>query len=148
MTSELREYFGVDEDLGVLVVRVETESPAEKAELRVGDVVVEVGGTPIRSPRDLVRAVRGAPEGGTLEIALVREGKRKSVRVALADREGWSWRGPMPRELFPPELEPEIFSPDLERTLRLFRERLRELEERLEDLEEQIGPPAPAPDRT
>jgi membrane-associated protease RseP (regulator of RpoE activity) len=152
MTPELREYFGIDGDRGVLVARVETDSPAQKAEVRVGDVIVEVDGTPIRRPRDLARVVRKAPEGATLQVDLIRKGELRSLGVSLPDREEWSWRGPMipglPSELFPPELDPEIIAPDFEQTLRLLRERLRELEERLDELEERIAPPAPSPDRT
>jgi membrane-associated protease RseP (regulator of RpoE activity) len=152
MTPELREYFGVEGERGVLVVRVEDDSPAEKAEIEVGDVVVEVNGTSVRRPRDLARAVQQSSPGATVEIDLIRRGEERQVRATLPDREEWSLRGPMPPglvpELFPPGIEPELFSTELERTLRLLQEQLREIEERLEDLEEWIGPPSPAPDRT
>jgi serine protease Do len=105
MTQELREYFEIKRDQGVLVVRVEAESPAAEADIRVGDVIVGVEGTPVRRPRDLRRLVGRAPEGAALAIEVVREGNRREVRVALAEGEDWSWRG-HPRDLLP-ELFPD-----------------------------------------
>jgi hypothetical protein len=151
MTPELREYFEIKGEEGVLVVRVEAESPALEADIRVGDVIVGVDGTPVRRPRDLRRLVGRAPEDTALAIELVREGDRREVQVALAEREDWSWRG-HPRdllpELFPHGPDPEIFSPDLDQTLRLLRERIRELERRIDELEQRLGPPQSGPDRT
>jgi hypothetical protein len=96
--------------------------------------------------------VRKAQEGATLEVRLIRRGEERTLDVSLPDPEEWSWRGPvipgLPLELFPPELDPETLTPDLEQMLRGLREQLREFEKRLEELEERMGRPAPQPDRT
>ena len=53
---------------------VEPGSPADVAGLRLGDVVFEVGGAPVRSAADLVERVATGGVGNTLEITLARNG--------------------------------------------------------------------------
>jgi membrane-associated protease RseP (regulator of RpoE activity) len=75
LTPELRAHLGAPEDAGVLVARVEPDSPAAAAGVRVGDVVTAAGGEPVAEPRDLIARVAGVPEGETLLLELVRAGK-------------------------------------------------------------------------
>ncbi len=81
MTPELREYFGVPEDSGVLVVSVDEEGPAHQGGLRVADVILSAGGKGVASPRDLRHAVGRAAPGQPLEIELQRKGKRRTEIV-------------------------------------------------------------------
>ena len=54
MTPELRAWFQAPQTAGVLVTRVEPDSPAQEAGVQVGDVIVEAGGEALETPRDLV----------------------------------------------------------------------------------------------
>src|SRR5690606_3415341 len=61
--------------------------PAERAGVRLGDVIAEVGGARPSSLADLFRRVwRAGPAGVPVSLKLNREGKLRDVRVASADR--------------------------------------------------------------
>ena len=53
ITPALRTHYGAPEEVGVLVTRVEPEQLAEVAGLEVGDILVRIGGNPIRSEREV-----------------------------------------------------------------------------------------------
>lgn len=74
---DLARYFGVE--AGVLVVDVPAGTPAAAASLRAGDIIVQLGDTPIRSVTDLRSAVARAGNG--IPVELVRHGTR--LRVLL-----------------------------------------------------------------
>jgi membrane-associated protease RseP (regulator of RpoE activity) len=74
VTPELRRFFGVASDRGVLVARVEPNSPAARAGIQVGDVLVRVGPQVVRAGDDVVQAIT-ARQGGRIRIAVVRQGR-------------------------------------------------------------------------
>jgi hypothetical protein len=88
LTSELREHFGGSRDSGVIVGSIEKDSPAEKAGLRVGDIVVAVDGNEIDSSWDLRRALADKKEGETVRIDYVRGRARATAVATLVEREG------------------------------------------------------------
>ncbi|MFM8534906.1 MAG: PDZ domain-containing protein [Acidimicrobiia bacterium] len=57
------------------------DSPAEKAGIKAGDVVVEYDGERVRSARQFTRLVQETPEGRSVAIALLRDGKRQTVNA-------------------------------------------------------------------
>lgn len=78
MNAGLGKYFHTDE--GVLVLRVSPSTPAARAGLEPGDVIVEAGGRAVETVEDLREAfVRD--EGGRLELRVVREGRRRSLEL-------------------------------------------------------------------
>jgi serine protease Do len=84
LSSQLAEYFGVKE--GVLVRSVVRNSPAEKAGIKAGDVIVKLDGTAVTSPREItsvLRSLRGTKR--TLPLVLVRERKEMTVTVTLEE---------------------------------------------------------------
>ena len=81
MTPELRGYFQVPDDRGLLVVRVEPDRPAARAGLRVGDVIVSAGGDPVHEPFDLIRIVAAAPAGEALKLGVFRDAVGRTLRV-------------------------------------------------------------------
>lgn len=129
MTAELREHFGAPADRGLLVVRVVEGRPAERAGVKVGDVLVEAGGTPLGEPYDLVRSVGRAAAGEKLELALLRDGKRRTLGVE-PEGEATPW------------VDPGEWRRFLERGVREGRDeilhRLEELERRLRDVERKV----------
>jgi serine protease Do len=80
---------------GVTIDRVETGSPAEKAGLRAGDIVVEYDGERVRSARQFTRLVQETPEGRQVPMALVRDGKRQTL-TATPEARAFSWNMGLP----------------------------------------------------
>jgi len=71
---------------GVLIQGVERNSPAARAGLRQGDVVTELNGDRVESPRALVRGVAGTPPGQTVRLSLLRDGRSQEVAVQVGRR--------------------------------------------------------------
>ena len=61
------------------------DSPAEKAGIKAGDVVVEYDGERVRSARQFTRLVQETPEGRTVAIGLLRDGKKQTVNATPED---------------------------------------------------------------
>ena len=78
---------------GVIVEDVATDSPAEKAGIRKGDVIVEFDGERVRSVRQLTRLVQETPAGRTVPAVLQREGQRTPVSVTPGDNGRFSFQG-------------------------------------------------------
>ena len=78
VARRLRRAVGLPERDGLLVREVEEDSPAAKAGIAEGDLIVAVGGTPITSADDLFDALAGE---GALEITLVRGADELKVTV-------------------------------------------------------------------
>ncbi len=85
VNRELAESFGMDEPRGAVVLQVVPDSPAEKAGFKVGDVVVEFNGKKIIRSSDLPLAVGRAPIGKKARVGLIREGKRRTLSVVIAE---------------------------------------------------------------
>lgn len=84
ITSELRE--GLDyQGSGVIVNRVIPDSPAERAGMRKGDVIVSFNSRIIDSPSELVDVVRSARVGQTVAVTVVRDGSRRTLSARLAE---------------------------------------------------------------
>jgi len=130
LTPELREHFGAPGDRGVLVSEVEGGRPAEKAGLRVGDVIVSVDGKAVAKPGELAGVIRRTPEGGSLTLQVVRGGKDLTLEVEpddptpLIDQETQEWM--------------EGFGRHLEKGGRHLERRLEELERRMEELQREF----------
>jgi serine protease Do len=77
---------GLTEARGGVIDGVVPRSPAERAGLRRGDVVVAVGDQPVTGPTDLVRRIAGTPPGTKVQLTIVRDGSRRTVPVELERR--------------------------------------------------------------
>jgi len=71
---------------GVIVGEVRSGSPASKAGVRAGDVIVEFDGEKVRSARQLTRLVRETPAGRSVKMAVMRDGKRVDLAVTPEER--------------------------------------------------------------
>jgi serine protease Do len=76
--------FGADH--GIVINRIEDGSPAERAGLKRGDVIVAVEGKPIRSGDELVAIVSESDVGRKLNVEYLRDGKRGTAQVEVGDR--------------------------------------------------------------
>jgi serine protease Do len=68
MTTQLREFFGVADNSGVLVASVESGSPAEKAGLKAGDVITAVDSQTVRTPGEFEREMRRGTSAVSLRV--------------------------------------------------------------------------------
>jgi serine protease Do len=82
----LADFFGVKE--GVLVRSVDKDSPAEKAGLRAGDVVLKVDGQRVNRPRDVTDELRNSWDKKTVPVVVMRNKKEMTVNVELPERSG------------------------------------------------------------
>jgi S1-C subfamily serine protease len=76
---------------GVRIEEVDAGSPAEKAGLQRGDIVVDFDGERVRSARQFTRLVQETPEGRTVGLTVVRGGQRQALQVTPEART-FSWR--------------------------------------------------------
>jgi hypothetical protein len=84
----LRAQLKLGEQEGVLVEEVQPGGRAAKAGLQVHDVIVSVGGTPVKGMWELRRVLRDAAEagkGGVVAIEFIRAGERMTRKISLAD---------------------------------------------------------------
>src|SRR6202166_1512857 len=71
---------------GIVLQRVESGSPAEKAGLQSGDVITSVNGKPVHTGSDLVNPIASTPIGGQVHVTYVREKKDHEATLTVADR--------------------------------------------------------------
>jgi S1-C subfamily serine protease len=81
LTPQLAAFFGAKD--GVLIAAVADDTPAARAGLRAGDVIVSVNTQTVATSGDLVRALRNAGADAKVTIAIVRDKKEMSVEAQL-----------------------------------------------------------------
>ena len=86
LSEDLAKQFKMDGTNGALVAEVTSKSPAEKAGLQSGDVVVEVGGKKVEGPTELQMTIASMAPGTKAELKVIRDGKDKNFTVELAER--------------------------------------------------------------
>jgi serine protease Do len=79
----IRRAAGLPDRDGVLVQEIEEASPADRAGLRRGDLIVEAGGSPVTGVDDLYQAVDGLGDGQSLSLKVVRGADELSVSVTF-----------------------------------------------------------------
>jgi Do/DeqQ family serine protease len=85
LTADLAGAFGLDKGRGVLVAEVASESAAEKAGLRAGDVVTSIAGYPVRSAQEFHNFEGQFPLGEPLELEYVRDQSLQRTRVNVEE---------------------------------------------------------------
>ena len=85
VTKELAESFGLPKPAGALVSSVEKGSPAEKAGIEAGDVILKFGGKDVNSSEDLPRLVGSTKPGGKAAVQLMRNKAAREVTVVVGE---------------------------------------------------------------
>ncbi len=83
---QLGEFFGVKDGEGVLVRSVEKGSPAEKAGMKAGDVIVRADNEKLSDRADLAHILRNHRDGGKLPLVIVRDKHEQTITVDLPAR--------------------------------------------------------------
>jgi serine protease Do len=85
LTKELAQSFKLDSATGAVVTTVEPGSPAEKAGLKPGDVILSYNGKKIEDPNELPRLVAATKPGDKAELEVWRNGKRERTTVTVGE---------------------------------------------------------------
>jgi len=83
LNDDLAGYFRVNPDEGALILQVEGKSPAEKAGLKAGDVIVRIGKEKVYEPGDVTDILRDFKPGDKIEVAVIRQGRETVVQAEL-----------------------------------------------------------------
>ena len=88
VSEELAESFQLSTSRGALIASVGDGSPAEKAGLDAGDVVLSFDGEAIESVRELPRVVAAIPAGSRVPVTIWRNGKERNVKLEVGRMPG------------------------------------------------------------
>ena len=83
VTPEIAESAGLKEQKGVVIENVVEGSPAAKAGVQKGDVIVAVNDQAIAAPQELTRRIVGTAPGTRVQISVLRKGKPLQLPVEL-----------------------------------------------------------------
>ncbi len=87
VTPEIAHALGLKEAKGALVADVTPGSPADKADIRRGDVIIEYNGKKIEEMNELPRLVANTPVGKSVPIKIWRNGKIRQLTVKVGELE-------------------------------------------------------------
>ncbi len=80
LTKQLADYMGISEGKGLLITEVRENSPAARAGLKAGDVIIEADGKEVKGQMDLIRAINEKKEGD-VNLTIIRDKNRQTIRV-------------------------------------------------------------------
>jgi len=155
LTEQLGDYFGVKKGEGALVTEVVKGSPAEKAGLKAGDIIVDVDNQKITGSDDVRQAISEKKEkGDKVNLQVMRDKRLKDFSVTLTETEEYSFkvRPDMEKtkdiQLFLDKLQiPEApmlkgyYSDEskLKKDMSQLKKEMEELKKELEDLKEELN---------
>jgi serine protease Do len=88
VTRDVADALGLTDAAGALVAGVQAISPAAKAGIASGNVIVEVNGTAIKDARDLAHGIGELRPGDTVKLTVRRNGKIETLQVGLGRMPG------------------------------------------------------------
>ena len=149
LTEQLGSYFGAEDGQGALVTEVEEDTPAEKAGLKAGDVIVKVDGQDIENTGDLIAAISEKEKGDKAEITVIRDHTSKTFDVEVEKKETPSWHSSKLDDLnkvriytdearTPKSFWLEEQSSDLQDQMEELKQDLRQLKEELRELKKEL----------
>lgn len=96
LNDELAESFGLAEPTGALVAQVNPDSPAERAGIRVGDIILRFDGKPVDGPRSIARLVSLTSESSKVVVTLWRDNAEVNVFADIGSQEASTREAPSP----------------------------------------------------
>jgi S1-C subfamily serine protease len=86
LSPDIAEAYGVEETQGALVSQVMSESAAEKAGVKTGDIIRSVDGKPISNANELRNTIGLKRSGDTVELEVIRDGKKRKIKAQLGEQ--------------------------------------------------------------
>lgn len=129
ITRELQRARDLPNTQGALINSVADGSPANRAGIRRGDVIVRVDGNEISGPDELIREMRDEDPGARVTIVVIRDGSRKTFDVTLGRR-------PAQTDVYRPPSGADYG--DLQRRLTALEDQQRRLEAEIRALREEL----------
>lgn len=94
LNEQLGEYFGIENGDGVLVTEVEADSPAAKAGLKAGDVIVAVDNELIDDASDVREIVEDMHDGDKVDVQVVRDKQKQTLAVTVEEQDWFGYQIP------------------------------------------------------
>lgn len=132
LTDEMREKTNVDAKEGLVVVQVAPNSPAEKAGLKHGDVITEVGGKAVKEPDQLSEMIHDGGAGKELSLTIMRGKEKKTLKATPQSGDASFYGSPGGGGFNPQDMGSMM---DSGRRIRELERRIAELEKRLQEME-------------
>jgi len=85
MNEDMAKAFGLEEAEGILITKVEEDSPADKAGLKREDIILEFQDKKPENIADLQMVVAATAPGTEAELLILREGKEKRMKIKLGE---------------------------------------------------------------
>jgi serine protease Do len=85
VTPDLADSLGLKKAEGALIAEPQADSPASKAGIKAGDVVVSIDGAPVEDARDLARKIAEMKPGSSIKLGIMRQGSEKSLTLTLGE---------------------------------------------------------------
>ncbi|MCF6265109.1 MAG: DegQ family serine endoprotease [Desulfuromusa sp.] len=87
LNKNLAESFDIDQREGILIAQVMEDSPAEKAGLEQGDVILKLNGQKVVKVADFRNQIAMTRPGSTVKLLVLRDGKRKTIKATIGTME-------------------------------------------------------------
>lgn len=84
VTKDVASSLGLTEDKGALVAAASKDGPADKAQIKSGDVITALNGEVIQDPRDLSRKIAAVTPDEEINLTVWRDGKSRSIEVTVS----------------------------------------------------------------
>jgi serine protease DegQ len=86
LTPEIARLLGINRTSGVVVMQVDTPSPAAAAGIQPGDIVIAFNGQETATAEDLIAALRRSKPGDRVQLTVLRGAKAQEITVTVAER--------------------------------------------------------------
>jgi serine protease Do len=85
VTAEIADSLGMKNARGALVAEPQSGSPAQKAGIKAGDVIVSVNGDPVEDARSLARRIGSLAPGTSVKLGIIRNGREDTFALTLGE---------------------------------------------------------------
>ena len=86
VTTDLQKQFSLSRSTGALVAQVSANSPASKAGLKQGDIIIKIDNKAVANSSDLLVALRSDVAGSTVQVTVDRNGSTMTIPVVVQER--------------------------------------------------------------
>jgi serine protease Do len=85
VTSDIADSLGIKKAEGALVAEPQADSPADKAGVKSGDVILSVDGAPVKDARSLARTISAMAPGTSVRLGILHNGKEETKTLTLGE---------------------------------------------------------------